>query len=243
MYHSIDFGDKNTWESWHLIPTSRPVVAPPKQKTKIVDIPGGSGVIDLSESLTGYPVFNNRTGSFEFLIVNNMYAEANDTTPSWVDVYTDITKHLHGKTMKMVLEDDPDYYYEGRFAVDQWNSDKTYSKITISYDVGPYKWYKKDFTAQINVTSENYVWTINKSTNHIGDVPFTPTIIISDASSDGVSIQFVNPNLGIDVTQGFNNGTYKASRMTIYGDEDMTFTCHAESGTAKVKFIFKEGYL
>ena len=243
MYHSIDFGDKNTWESWHLIPTSRPVVAPPKQKTKIVDIPGGSGVIDLSESLTGYPVFNNRTGSFEFLIANNMYVEADNTTSSWIDVYTDIMKHLHGKTMKMVLEDDPDYYYEGRFAVDQWNSDKTHSKITISYDVGPYKWYKKDFTGTLNATTTEKTYTINKMKNHIGVVPFAPTIIISNASSAGVSIQFVNPNLGIDVTQSFDNGTHKASRMTIYGDEDMTFTYRAVSGTATVTLKFKEGSL
>ena len=66
MYHSITFGSKNTWEDWHLVPTSRPLFLPPKQKKSITDIPGGDGVLDMSEALTGYPVFNNREGSFEF---------------------------------------------------------------------------------------------------------------------------------------------------------------------------------
>ena len=44
MYHSITFGSKNTWEDWHLVPTSRPLFLPPKQKKSITDIPGGDGV-------------------------------------------------------------------------------------------------------------------------------------------------------------------------------------------------------
>lgn len=75
MYHSItfDFGEKNkknTWDDWHLVSTSRPVFNPPAQKVKTIDIPGGDGVIDLSQALTGYPVFQNRTGSFEFIVPN-----------------------------------------------------------------------------------------------------------------------------------------------------------------------------
>lgn len=242
MYHSIDFGDKNTWESWHLVPTSRPVVAPPKQKTKTVDIPGGSGIVDLSESLTGYPVYSNRTGSFEFIVLNDFYEQVKYDTP-WHEIYTDIMNHLHGRTMKMILEDDPDYYYEGRFAVDQWNSDKWHSKITISYDVGPYKWYKKDFIGQLNATTTEKVWTINKRKNHFNEAPFSPIITVEGASTSGVSINFVNPNLGIDITQIYKNGTRKASRMVIYGDEDITFNYKAVSGTATVTLKFREGSL
>ena len=61
MYHSITFGDKNTFDDWHLIPTSRPVIAPPPFRSHTEDIPGGFGSLDLSEALTGYPLNDNRT--------------------------------------------------------------------------------------------------------------------------------------------------------------------------------------
>ena len=48
MYHSVTFGDKNTWDDWRLVPASRPVFNPPAQKVKTLEIPGGDGVIDLS---------------------------------------------------------------------------------------------------------------------------------------------------------------------------------------------------
>ena len=59
--------------------------------------------------------------------------------------------YLQGKNMKMVLEDDPAYYYEGRFAVSEWRSDKSWSLITIDYNVYP---YKKDLSA----TDEDWLW-------------------------------------------------------------------------------------
>ena len=74
QYHSVIFGEKNSWDDWHLIPTSRPVFNPPKPKLKTVDVPGGDGLLDVSELLTGYPVYENRTGSIEFM-VHNGYEE------------------------------------------------------------------------------------------------------------------------------------------------------------------------
>ena len=132
MYHSISFGDKNTWDDWRLVPSSRPVFNPPAQKVKTLDIPGGDGLIDLSTALTGYPVYQNRTGSFEFIVMN-------DFKP-WQKAYSDIMDYLHGRTMRAILEDDPEYFYEGRFTVNSWKSEKDWSKITIDYSVGPYKW-------------------------------------------------------------------------------------------------------
>ena len=46
-------------DDWRLVPASRPVFNPPAQKVKTLEIPGGDGVIDLSQSLTGYPVYQN----------------------------------------------------------------------------------------------------------------------------------------------------------------------------------------
>ena len=131
MYHSITFGDKNTWDDWHLVPASRPVFNPPAVKTRYVDIPGADGSIDLTDALTGYPVYENREGTVEFIVVND-YGQ-------WQDRYSEIMGYLHGRSMRAILEDDPGYYYEGRFAVDEWASEENWSRITIAYNLAPYK--------------------------------------------------------------------------------------------------------
>ena len=131
MYHSITFGSKNTWDDWFLIPSSRPVFNPPKLKTYYVDIPGADGHLDMTESLTGEPRYENREGSLKF-IVDNGHRE-------WHDLYSEIMDYIHGRTMRAILEDDPRHYYEGRFTVDAWNSSPNNSTITIKYSVHPYK--------------------------------------------------------------------------------------------------------
>jgi hypothetical protein len=145
VYHSITIGEKNTWDNWHLIPTSRPFVALPTVNEKIVEIPGRNGVIDLTSFLTGSPTYGNRKGSWEFYIVNPyfLYADKRFITnaSNWRSseaAYHSIASYCHGKVRSIVLEDDPDHSYSGRLKV-SLTPDAKYSKITISYDLDPYR--------------------------------------------------------------------------------------------------------
>lgn len=131
----------NTWDDWHLVPSSRPLFNPPEQKVVSVDIPGTDGYIDLSNTLTNFPLFQNRTGSIEFIVVNDY--------GNWSTRYSEIMDYLHGRTLKAVLEDDVEFYYEGRFYVEDWtsNNDGTWSTIKIGYSVQPYKLRHQSSTA------------------------------------------------------------------------------------------------
>lgn len=147
MYHSITFGDGslypsghekegqfmgvNTWDDWHLIPTERPSIASPGVSTSFVEIPGRDGAIDMTTFLTGRPVYGERQGSFDFYVDNDH--------EYWETIRMKIMNFLHGQRMRIVLEDDPDYYWEGRFVVDSWKSEAARSRISINYQVGPYK--------------------------------------------------------------------------------------------------------
>jgi hypothetical protein len=80
--------------------------------------------------------------------------------------------YLHGKSMRLVLEDDPYHYYEGRFSVNSWASNADYSNITIDYNVKPYKyeqntsledWLWDSFDFEIGVVREYKDIVINKS--------------------------------------------------------------------------------
>lgn len=138
--HSITFGTgaftvegkltgKNTWSDWFLMPTSRPDVIEPEATRSQLNIPGIQGVVDTSEWLTGAPVYLDRSGSWEFLI--------DSSRPNWQAIKDEITEYLHGKAMKCVLEDDPNYYYEGRFTV-HCQSGQNMSSVTIDYTLAPY---------------------------------------------------------------------------------------------------------
>ena len=133
MYHSIiirvEDSYYNTWDDWHLIPSSRPVIAPAKERTNFVTVNGRDGVLDFSQTLAGKPTFDNRSGSIEFYVENGYW--------DWETAYTAICGILQGKRVQLALEDNPAHSYEGLLYVDKWSSEKGHSKITLKYDLHP----------------------------------------------------------------------------------------------------------
>ena len=99
MYHSITIGRKNTWDDWYLIPSSRPVINPPKPKTKYIDIPGADGHLDLSTALTGDIAYECREGSLEFYVDNGHDA--------WYNIDGGMLEYLRGQVLSAVREDGP----------------------------------------------------------------------------------------------------------------------------------------
>lgn len=229
MYHSITLGDKNTWDDWHLIPKSRPLFNPPSVKTNYIEIPGGDGSLDLTTALAGRPVYKNRTGSWEFYVENGF--------KDWTVLYSEIMTYLHGKKLKAILEDDPNYYYEGRFAVNAWKSDPNWSIITIDYEVGPYKrslvaagddwlWDTFNFETDVIRSYENLPVNGVLRVSIDGDeVSFSPTII---ASASGMTVTFNG------VVYSLNKGiNYLTELVLLEGDNVLLF---GGNGTITVKY-------
>ncbi len=253
MYHSITFGEKNTWTDWHLIPVSRPVFKPPEVKRVELDVPGGDGVIDLTSSLTGYPVYKNRTGTFEFYVMNG-YGD-------WAQRYSEIMNYLHGQRMHAILEDDKNYFYDGRYSVDNWAPEKDRSKITIGYNVNPYKW-------SVESSVGNWLWdpfsfvdgviraTFFKSipadttkTEHkftqkmLSRAPTSPVFSVTSSDNRGVHMQFVNPNLGINESKLLPDGKSHFPELVIYGELPISVFLWCDTGTGSVSIEFREGRL
>lgn len=157
--HSVTFGEdprslnkKNTWADWHLIPTSRIDMAEPDVYQKRITVPGRHGTVDASEWLTGSPIYNDRRGSWDFII--------DASRPSWQYIKDQITAYLHGKAMKCVLEDDPGRCYEGRFTVN-CQSGENNSHVTISYTLSPNTEYDEDYdinNSQSDVSFQNHTY-------------------------------------------------------------------------------------
>ena len=147
MYHSIILIDslgtrKNTWEDWHLIPSTKPTFVMPEPAQKFVDVPGRNGSIDMSDYLTGGVTYADRSGSFEFYMLDT------DIANDWDARCAAIAEFLHGKKLKAILEDDPFYQYEGRFILSNKNTSSLTPKITINYRVGPFKTFTANSSEQ-----------------------------------------------------------------------------------------------
>lgn len=210
--HSIKFGNKHTWNDWHLIPTIRPVFATPPVKTKYVDIPGANGQLDLTEIITGRPIFDVRKGQFEFLVDNNY--ENYDT------VYLKVLNYLHGQKLEAILDDDPTHYYSGRFTVSQWRSSKTNSSIVIDYVVDPYRreilssiddWLWDPFNFEIGVIRLTKNVTISGTkTLELGYIyePVKPVFTASAA----MTIRYNNKNYSIP------SGTNSVEGFVLFGE-------------------------
>lgn len=152
MYHSINFtigGETyNTWDSWRLIPYPRPSVSMPKHRSKFIDIPGMNGQMDISDILTGSPLYETRTGSWEFYISRRRFA--NGTTHHWTTTWRKVADAIHGKRGSVWLEDDPNYAYNGRFSLgNKFDVQKDYSKITIEYTLDPWPVERRTLSDEI----------------------------------------------------------------------------------------------
>ena len=149
MYHSliINVGDNyiDTWDDWKLIPSSRPVIAPPIERTKFVTVPGRDGALDYSRTPANRPTYDDRTGKIEFYLEND-YAGWD-----WETAYTTICETLKGQRVRFALEDNPSHYYSGLLWVNQLKSDKGHSKITLEYNLHPTMYTLKVEAVALNV--------------------------------------------------------------------------------------------
>lgn len=136
----------NTFDDWRVVPISRPVIAPPVFKENYLDIPATYGSLDYSRAHTGLPVYGNRTGSWEFVVLNDYRR--------WEEAYSDIQHTIHGKRCFVTLEDDLDYFYVGNLTLNEWRSDPGWSRIVINYNLEPYKYSKTKSEHVVNLTDD-----------------------------------------------------------------------------------------
>lgn len=128
--HSVIFNGKHSWNDWRLVPASRPIIPLPSMHTKDVEIPGRSGKIDLSTFQAGHPTYKNRTATISFYVENGVR--------SWNETYSMIANHLLGQKIKVVLSDDPKYYYYGYCTPTIGNGEHRLV-VQIALDLDPFK--------------------------------------------------------------------------------------------------------
>lgn len=125
----VKFGNYHSWDDFSLI-LSQKIIGTPSPKTETIDIPGGDGVLDLT-NFFGEVKYNNRNLSFEFSTIVPQ--------SEFMDLFTRVQNALHGQKMQIILDDDSEWQYTGRITVSEWKAEKAVGKLTIDCDCEPYK--------------------------------------------------------------------------------------------------------
>lgn len=209
-FGSIDDVDENDYiqaglslyENYDLIPDGKPNIALPSVKTNSIDIPGAMGTLNLSNFLTGYPVYKNRQGDLKFFILGE-------------DSFREVKKRnfyakFHGAFLNMVSPDDENKFYTGYFTVKSWEVDESMTNVVMSYDLEPYL-YSREPSGLLFEGSDTRRYTPNRNV-----VPYSPEIILTTNAPEEVStLEFANTELGISSTVKLKPGSNKLGSQFI----------------------------
>ena len=261
MYHSLTFvlsgsvsdlehaDALNTWDDLHLIPSSRPTFSSPEVIARTIYIPGTNGILDISDAFTNTVMFNNREGSFEFIVMNDYEA--------WQHLYSKIMNRLHGRRVKILYEDDPYFYYQGRITVNEWRSEPDFSRIVLDYSIDPYKysltssledWLWDPFDFEVGVVREYGNIEVESSTDISitvigGRLYLSPVFRIKSGAHD-LSVS-INDGTAIETFElvgstALTSDIVKEIYEYTIEDKEYTFTF---SGTGTVGIDYREGSL
>ncbi|MDO5361980.1 MAG: hypothetical protein Q4F03_04940 [Eubacteriales bacterium] len=138
----ITFGTRHSYKDFGMILTSKSIGLP-EPKLETVDVPGRDGVLDLTDTITDSVKYKNRKLSFVFTIKGSHTL--------FLKILEDVSNYLHGCKMRVILDDDPSFYYFGRCTVNDFKTDKRTGTIQIDVDAEPYK-------NEINSAGQKCLW-------------------------------------------------------------------------------------
>lgn len=134
----ITFGTHHSYDDFSLILNSKEIAAP-KTKTIEIDVPGADGALDLTEFF-GEPKYENVKLKFQFstIVPQNEF----------LSLFSTIKNAIHGKMQRIILDDDPLFYYVGRCYVSSFTNEKNIGKVAVECECEPYK-YKIQTTKKV----------------------------------------------------------------------------------------------
>lgn len=128
----VKIGDWHSYSAWGLWLKKVPKIPPPEPQTHEVEILGVNGTLDLMPRLVGGVRYKDR----EIEIELSAFATAAD----WVDKETDLVNKIHGQRLRVVFDQDPNYYYYGLVTVgDTKHQGLNLVTVKISVLAQPYK--------------------------------------------------------------------------------------------------------
>lgn len=180
----IRIGDYHTWNDWELYLQKISIDLPQRKEYQIA-VPGADGGIDLSEVLTaGEPRYQNRILVFTFELEDGGYKEM-------LTRVSKISNKINGRRLKVTLDEDPQFYYEGVVQVKADKINSMVSSFGITVDADPYKY---------DVLSSTDAWTWDSLNFQIGiifalkdmQIMGNRTVVVPGNADEGGVVPIIN---------------------------------------------------
>lgn len=209
----ILFGGLHSYNDLHLILSEKEMGAP-KVKTKKIDLEGADSALDLTDFF-GEAKFEDVTHRFTFSVIR---------PPSeFLSLFTTIKNAIHGKRLRIILDDDPSFFWVGRCHVSSFTNEKNVGTVSVECDCEPWK-YKQSIT------------TVTREVNG------TASIILANSRRRVVPQVILSAALGISfgsATWNLSAGTYTLPDLELAeGNNTVTVT-----GTGSITFRYQEAVL
>lgn len=212
----ITFGNLHSYNDLKLILSSKEIGSP-EVKIRKIDIEGADSSLDLTDFF-GEPKYEDVTHKFDF---STIVPQA-----QFLSLYSTVKNALHGKKMRIILDDDPLFYYLGRVKVLPFTNEKNIGHISIECECEPYK-YKAAKTVVSRAVSGTQAIILTN-----GRKRAVPEVRIEASSS--IRIEYQGSNIW-----DLGSGSYTLPELELVeGENTVTVT-----GTGTIQFSWQEGNL
>ena len=205
----IIFGSLHSYDDLRLILESKELGAPEVKVNKI-DIPGADSALDLTDFF-GEPKYDDVKHKFQFTSI--------EPQETFLTQFSAIKNAIHGKKVRIILDDDPSFFYMGRCFVSSFTNAKGIGTVSVECECEPYK-YKLEKTVVSKAV--NGTATVNLTN---GRKRAVPEVSIDTTGSLNIVFQGNVWDLGkgsftlpeLELVEGANN-------VTVTGVGNITFT-------------------
>lgn len=181
--NGVCFGEYHNINDLGMFLTSYKI-GPATPKIVMIDLPGGDGTIDASDAL-GRIFYNDR--ECEFILSQD---PADNMT--WEQRYAFVCGKINGARSQVVLDSDPQYYYDMRLSVTDVGLNVTTHYLTVTGIAKP--WKMKRLERVVTVTGTK---TILMRNGRKPAIPFITTSTITSITTEGgqtVGVGFMGQN-------------------------------------------------
>ena len=210
IFSGAMIGDEHTLRDWGAVITNSDVIALPEANTVLLDVPGKSGRLDLSEVLTGDISYSNRELKLQLATQTNK--------DKWVDTCFHIFNKYHGRFIQVTFDEDPGHYYIGRASISEPERVATAGQLTLTIDAEPYRFehdlYEVTFTGATTIVS---------GTVENLRMPVCPTVTVPVACQLFHDDRVYELEAGTQVVPGLVLHPFD-NRVSVTGSNSITFS-------------------
>lgn len=128
----VTFGDQHSYDDWHVYVNGFHVEYPTPRRLS-VNVALRNGMLDVTNALTdGKIYYENRKITVDFVVIDNPL--------SWQTLYSKIARAVHGKSLRIIYDMDPYFYWEAdNCIIVSPTQQEDVGSFSIECDCKPYK--------------------------------------------------------------------------------------------------------